>query len=414
MKVAIVVPHFGRHVVGASEKMCYYLVKQLRDRLGWDIHIYTTSALSSDTWGHFFPIGEEDSDVGLIKRFRVVAKKNRYVFVFFDKLLKAIHLIFPAQLRKRLPSLATEVIKLFENMWMLAQGPWVPKLVDDLSKNATSYERIYFFSLQHYTTISCLKRIKKNVLLVPLIQDESKLDFVILSEQLSRKYPCIVRSETEKSMLAMAMDNLPNQFVVAGYGLEAKYFRDVRPDLEVFKHLVRQPYMLYVGSIGDSRGISSLIRFFLEYLEYEKDHRVQLVLVGENDGTTDFVYHPQLRYIGYVSESDLVELVSNSLCVVDPSPNEDISMLALKAVALMKPALVNGRSEVLRSLADKLNTVHSYFNLRDFCVKLGYLAQESPSKSLDSDLKSGRAWVESSYSWPVVLEKYDHTNPRRI
>ena len=87
--------------------------------------------------------------------------------------------------------------------------------------------------------------------------------------------------------------------------------------------------------------------------------------------------------------------------MVCPSPYESLSLLALEALSVGTPILVNARSEVLVSTACESNGGLWYADRDEFveCMKLLF-ADARLRAALG---RNGREYVRRNYRWDIVL-----------
>jgi glycosyltransferase involved in cell wall biosynthesis len=90
---------------------------------------------------------------------------------------------------------------------------------------------------------------------------------------------------------------------------------------------------------------------------------------------------------------------------VCPSPFESLSLLALEALAVGTPILVNARSAVLVEHCVRSNGGLYYANRDEFveCLRL-LMSDERLRQGLG---RNGREYVRRHYRWDVVLGKYE-------
>jgi glycosyltransferase involved in cell wall biosynthesis len=119
------------------------------------------------------------------------------------------------------------------------------------------------------------------------------------------------------------------------------------------KHGVRQPYLLYVGTIEPRKNLLTLIRAYQELLR-ETPHRPQLVLCGGRGWLDDEVFKlveelklkEQVRFTGYVDDSDLAALYSAAEVFVYPSLYEGFGLPPLEAMACGAPVVTSNVSSL--------------------------------------------------------------------
>ena len=118
--------------------------------------------------------------------------------------------------------------------------------------------------------------------------------------------------------------------------------------------------LLYGGRIDAGKGCEELLEYFTSYKRAGGD--ATLVLMGVKLMPMPEV--PWVRFAGMLSEAERAEALEAATVVVVPSPFESLSLLALEAMAVGTPILVNGRSDVLVDHCRKSNA-GLYYAIRD-------------------------------------------------
>ena len=104
------------------------------------------------------------------------------------------------------------------------------------------------------------------------------------------------------------------------------------------------PYLLYCGRIDPNKGSQELFEYFLEFKKaFPSDLR--LTLTGKDDMPVPS--HPDIEFLGFVSEEEKLSLMAGAKVFVMPSGNESFSIVTLEAMAQRTPVLASGKSEVL-------------------------------------------------------------------
>ena len=87
------------------------------------------------------------------------------------------------------------------------------------------------------------------------------------------------------------------------------------------------------------------------------------------------------------------------------SPYESLSLLALEALSVGTPILVNARSSVLVEHAKRSNGGLWYADRDEFVEALKLLVGDEPLRRALG--RNGREYVRRGYRWDVVLGKYE-------
>ena len=152
----------------------------------------------------------------------------------------------------------------------------------------------------------------------------------------------IVPSEFTKretiQYLGIREDKIQVIFEAARDNLKPLAAAECQPTLE--KYQLRQPYLLYVGTIEPRKNLLTLIRAYDELLR-TTTHRPQLALCGGKGWLFDEVFKlveelkltDQVRFTGYVADEDLPALYSAAEAFVYPSLYEGFGLPPLEAMA---------------------------------------------------------------------------------
>ncbi|HZS03817.1 MAG TPA: glycosyltransferase family 1 protein [Blastocatellia bacterium] len=126
---------------------------------------------------------------------------------------------------------------------------------------------------------------------------------------------------------------------------------ECRPVLE--RHGIRQPYLLYVGTIEPRKNLTTLVRAYDELI-HTTPHRPQLVLCGGRGWLCDDIYRlvdelrlgEMVRFTGYVDDSDLPALYSAAEVFIYPSLYEGFGLPPLEAMACGTPVVTSNTSSL--------------------------------------------------------------------
>jgi len=90
---------------------------------------------------------------------------------------------------------------------------------------------------------------------------------------------------------------------------------------------------------------------------------------------------------------------------VVPSPNESLSLLALEAMAVGTPVLVNARSTVLVDHCKQSHAGLYYADRWEFTEALKLLMKDAKLRATLG--RNGKQYVNKNYRWSHVLRKYE-------
>jgi glycosyltransferase involved in cell wall biosynthesis len=167
------------------------------------------------------------------------------------------------------------------------------------------------------------------------------------------------------------------------------------------RHRLHGAVLLYGGRIDPGKGCEELIEYFSGYIKEGGD--ATLALMGVKMMTLP--EESYVRFAGLLSDAERLQALEAATVVSCPSPYESLSLLALEALSVGTPILVNARSAVLVEHCVNSNGGLYYANRDEFIECLKLLLSDSRLRAALG--RNGRDYVRRSYRWDVVLGKYE-------
>ena len=110
---------------------------------------------------------------------------------------------------------------------------------------------------------------------------------------------------------------------------------------------------------------------------------------------------PFIRFAGLLSDRERLQALEAATVVVCPSPYESLSLLALEAMSVGTPVLVNARSAVLVEHCVRSNGGLYYADRDEFVECLKLLVRDDRLRAALG--RNGRDYIRRQYRWDVVL-----------
>jgi glycosyltransferase involved in cell wall biosynthesis len=167
------------------------------------------------------------------------------------------------------------------------------------------------------------------------------------------------------------------------------------------RHRLYGPIALYGGRIDPGKGCEELIEYFSSYVREGGD--ATLALMGVK--LMALPEEPFIRFAGLLSEGERIQALGAATVVICPSPYESLSLLALEAMSVGTPVLVNARSAVLVEHCVRSNGGLWYADRNEFIECLNLLMSDARLRAALG--RNGRDYVRRNYRWEVVLGKYE-------
>jgi glycosyltransferase involved in cell wall biosynthesis len=208
-------------------------------------------------------------------------------------------------------------------------------------------------------------------------------------------------TEEEKEMV-QGLYGVGQDGVVAGIGIAIDGGRVLPHAFRKTTDIGEDPYLLYVGRIDVFKGVSELIRFFVEY-KGRHPGKLRLVLAGEQ--VMELPEHEDIVYVGFLDDEMKKSAIEGSIALVQPSPYESFSIVLCEAWMQERPVLVQAWSEVMKGQVRRSNGGLYYDGVLEFDACLQFLI-EHPDRAREFG-KSGKEYVDMMYSWDLVLNKVE-------
>ncbi len=378
MRAAFVVQRYGKEVVGGSEKLARDYAERLY-RQGWDITVFTTTALDYTTWANHYPVGETILRGVRIKRFPVERERDMASF-------NAMSQDFFREKRPRAE----------QERWLEEQGPVVPSLVEALRREKDQYDIFVFFTYLYYPTYYGLKEVGDRAVLFPTAHDEAPFHMEIMEDVFTIPRALFFLSQEEKELVE---EKYPGSNVreVIGAGIEPP--PKVFPELFLSRFPVFRPILLYLGRIDEGKGCRAMLECFSPYSEY----RLSTMLLGGRLNM-DLPSDPKVLYLGFLPEQAKWDAIAASTVTIHPSSLESFSYFLLESMAMGKPVLVNEASPVLRGHVERSGAGLTYRDCLSFASGLELLLTEPELYRQMST--SGTMYINENYRWDVVLPRF--------
>ncbi len=399
LNIAIVVQRYGEGVIGGAESLARQYAERLTNLSGVQVTVLTTTAQEYTTWKHVFPAGTTTLNNVTIIRFTSMIPRLPWLFNAVNRLAAKI-----------LPRLAA--IKggdwlgtWLEKLWYFLQGPVAPELLQYIRTNLDQYDAFLFFTYLYAPTAHGLPLAANKSILVPTLHDEPPAFFATTRRLLTQARMILANTTAEMTLLTTVVPSTSPKIQLAGVGID----RVTNAATIAWPQGVAtgNRYILYLGRLTRGKNIDELIRWFLDYRQADPTQTLKLVLAGKCDEDLDLPANSAIRYLGYIDDQEKQRLLAHALCIVNPSRYESLSLIVLEAMALKRPALVNGHCAVLNDYARQTKTVFAYTDQQSFSTMLAKITQPNwqAAASTNTDLDETLQWVLTQYSWTAILEK---------
>ena len=386
MRLLYVVQRYGETIAGGAEHHCREMAERMAAR-GHHVEVATTCAQSYVDWADAYEPGRSSIGGVDVHRFRVGAPRDNERF---------------NELNRRMLSGRGARPLFAQREWMRLQGPWSPDLVTWLERNADRFDCVICFTYLYWTAWAALHALQGRVPLIlhPTVHDEPPLRLSLFDAEF-RAPDAFALSTPEEIDLIRDRFHLDPPGAVIGIGVEVGAADPAR--FRARYELDAKPYLLYVGRIDEGKGALALVDYFVAYKDRHPTDDLALVLVG--DALLSIPERDDIVVTGFVDYQTRDDALAGALALAQPSFFESFSMILTEAFAFGRPALVEGKCDVLRGHARRSNGAIPYDGFAEFECALELLRADSARA--DAMGAAGRAYVEREYTWDAVLGRYE-------
>lgn len=251
----------------------------------------------------------------------------------------------------------------------------------------------------HDLTLLHFQNVRKKLVSKPVYAAKDKVMRVVLSQGIKRAKAVFVPSEYVKEDIAKSYKVRRNKIIVIH---EAASTTLKRSKIELAKHGINKPFLLYVGNAYPHKNLERLIIAFGELVtKYVLDY--QLVVAGRKDD-----FHQALEeevqksglsnrvvFTDFVTDVELVGLYKNAAAYVFPSLSEGFGLPGLEAMSYGVPVIASNAT----CLPEILGDAAVYFNPKSVSSIAKSISQVLADKDKQAKMiKKGYTQVKK-YNW---------------
>ena len=381
-KVAFISPRYpDGGAVGGAETLLRNLAEHLASQ-GIEVDFLTTCAKDHHSWENTLPPGSETINGVNIQYFEVDANRDLEVFLSVQDRI----------------SRAEKITVADQRAWMANSVHSTP-LYDHLRSNGETYNAIltgpYLFGL----TFNGAQILPEKTWLVPCLHDEVFAYLDIMHELFHAVKGILFNAQPEKELAERLYGIAPNKGCVVGMGMEPF---EVDPSPLLNKHGLTTPYVLYCGRREGLKG-TPLLTAYMHAFRERTGKDIKLVFTGSGAIEADPDLLPHIRDLGFVSEEEKQQVMTGASAFIHPSVNESFGIVLLEAFLGRTPALVHGKSDVLRHQCLQSNAGLWFRTYPEFEAMLTRLLEDQELNQAMGE--AGRQYVLNEYSWEAIGRK---------
>jgi glycosyltransferase involved in cell wall biosynthesis len=383
-KIGIITPWFGQFA-GGAELLARGMARELNKR-GITTCVFTTTSLSPyDSWweDHYQP-GLYEVEGIQTRRFATEKRREPY-----DSVISKL---------SRGRSLSAIEEEAFFNH-SINSNDLVQALGDYVNGEYELLAVPYFYGLTH----SAINQYPNKISLIPCFHNEPQFYWAPTERLLANSRHIFFNSAEEKQLTirqyGRRIGRSVVESVVTGVGVELP---SGNGEIKEKAEPLPERYFVYAGRKERGKNVPLLGEWFLEYTaKYSGSTKLLFIgggdksLVPPSDATVD---------LGFVSEARKLQVLENSLGIINLSENESFSIVIMEGWLCGVPCVVSANCAVTQSHVNRCNGGLFVSGKNEFCEALKYLEDHEAIRHRMG--ANGRQYLAREFSFDVVLGRY--------
>ncbi|SFP37482.1 Glycosyltransferase involved in cell wall bisynthesis [Butyrivibrio proteoclasticus] len=383
-KIAFVAPWFGENIPGGAEMAMREHIKHLYAK-GIDIEVLTTCVKQfTADWNIDYYTPGLDTVMGIPTRRFKVRKRDTHAFdVVNTKLMNNV-------------SLTDEEEETFVREMVNS-----PDMYKYISEHQDEYSLFVYIPYMFGTTINGILACPEKAVVIPCFHEESYIHMRIFKDVFEKAAGMLYNAEPEKILANEVFDFSNVKQLTLGIGLDNDFSYDEKRFREKYK--VNDPFILYAGRKDVGKNIYTLINYFREYKDRNKDSKLKLVLIGGGEVTIPDDIASEVIDIGFVDRQDKYDACAAASMMCQPSIHESFSLVIMESWLCERPVIVHNRCDVTKNFVKESNAGLYFDNYFEFEGCVDYILNNP--EVADKMGKLGRKYVLETFDWDVITKK---------
>ncbi len=382
MRFGLVVGRYGAEIIGGTEHWLRLLCEHLAVVPGWDVHVFTTGAVSAVTWADERPPGTTVETGVTVHRHRSVSGRST-AYASLDGLVRRVPALLPDAVSRR---------------FVDAVGPVCPDVIDDAASAGCDLMAVtpYLF----WPAIEAVHRLGRRVIFHAAAHDEAELRFPLMRPVFEGVGGFSFNSFAERALVERHFRIAHLPAAVVGNAVVEVAGRPERARAELGLG-ADEPFVLCLGRVERVKGSHELAEMWGLYRR-RRPGAPRLVLLGVVNeplaGDSDVIV------AGPCSEAVKWGALRSCRALVSPSAWESFSLVVVEAWLAGVPVVVNGRCPATVEHCRRGQGGLWFDGYAEFEVIMDRLLGD---EALRAELAaSGERYARAAFAWGPIVERY--------
>ena len=397
MKLAIVIPWFGRELKGGAEQHAWQIATRLAQR-GHDLDVVTTCCRShQDDWSiNHLPSGVTEEPEGFtVRRFEVDPRDR----TAFDRVCANLLTIPAITLRPGVSPIIPSDAEIFVNQLIRSQS-----LLDYLRAKREAYDWFILLPYLYGPVLHAVSILKERAALQPCLHNEAYAYLPQIAQAFYNAGKLLFISEGEQELaLRLFGPGIWTKSRVVGAGVEicGRLLSNVNGTATA---RTNGRFVLYLGRKDAGKNVPLLVRAFERFRRVRPNSDLRLVLAG--NGSIDVNGCDSITDLGLVSESEKAKLLQDCVALVQPSSNESFSRVMMEAWHYGHPVAAQA-SCLATATAVQRSGGGWLAESEDDWAELFTIMHRTSAKELVELGRKGQRYAKGIANWDKVIGRYE-------
>ena len=398
MKLAIVIPWFGRELKGGAEQHVWQIATRLAQR-GHDLEVMTTCCRShQDDWStnHLPPGVTEEREGFTVRRFEVDPRDR----TAFDRVCANLLTISAGTLRPGVSPINPSDAEIFANELIRSQS-----LLDYLNAKREAYDWFILLPYLYGPILHAVSILKGRAALLPCLHNEAYAYLPQVAQAFYGASNLLFNTEGEQELaLRLFGPGIWTKSHVVGAGVEID--GQLRPEANDSPTATKPNgrFVLYLGRKDAGKNVPLLVRAFERFRRVRPNSDLRLALAGH--GSIGINGCDSITDLGLVSESEKAKLLQDCVAVVQPSANESFSRVMMEAWHYGRPVAAQ-TSCLATATAVERSGGGWLAETEDDWAELFTIMHRTSAEGLVELGRKGQRYAREIASWDKVMGRYE-------
>jgi glycosyltransferase involved in cell wall biosynthesis len=397
LKLAIVIPWFGRELKGGAEQLAWQMATRLAKR-GHAVDVLTTCCRShQDDWAtnHLAPGPAKEPEGFVVRRFLVDPRDE----TAFNRVCSKLQSIPLEALRPGVSPVDSSEADVFVNELIRSRS-----LIEYVTAEREAYQSFVLLPYLYGPVIHGALILQDRAVLQPCLHNESYAYLPRISQAFHAVNKLLFNSEGEKELaLQLFGPGIWRKSRVVGSGIEQS------ANLEFAANGSAQSksngrFVLYLGRKDRGKNVPLLLRAFQRFKRVRPNSNLNLVFAGH--GALETNDCNSIVDAGLVSESEKADLLNHCVALAQPSSNESFSRVMMEAWQYGRPVAVQA-SCLATATAVRRSGGGWLAETEDDWAELFTAINRMSPVELNERGRKGLEYAKDIADWDRVIERYE-------